>query len=217
MRRVLSKYPQVVDFSGHSHYASVDPRTVWQGSFTAIGTGAVTGLMGNLNYISGDAYGLFDTGSYNIVEVDANGNIRMQVYDCENEKFFTDCEYYFKNPSVKKNRIYTWGNRRSFDTAPQFPENAEITVTINEKNETILSFPDAEGYYPAESYKVKVSRGWKNVFEQTILSDYVVATERDMTVNIGIVDKEGTYKIKIKPSSPYAKQGKALKAEFTLQ
>lgn len=217
VRRVLSKYPQVVDFSGHSHYASVDPRTVWQGSFTAIGTGAVTGLMGNLNYISGDEYGQFDTGSYNIVEVDANGNIRMQIYDCENEKFFTDCEYYFKNPSVKKNRIYTWGNRRSFDTAPQFPENAEITVTINEKNETILSFPDAEGYYPAESYKVKVSRGWKNVFEQTILSDYVVATERDMTVNIGIVDKEGTYKIKIKPSSPYAKQGNALKAEFTLQ
>lgn len=215
VRRVLSKYPQVVDFSGHSHYASTDPRTVWQGSFTAIGTGAVTGLMGNLNYILGDAYGQFDTGSYNVVEVDADGNIRMQIYDCESLEFFTDCEYYFKNPTDKKNRIYTWGNRRSFDTAPQFPEGAEITITENEKNETILSFPDAMGYYPAESYKVTVSLGWKNIYEETVLSDYIIAKDRDMTVNIGTLEKEGTYKIKIKPSSPYAKQGKALKASYT--
>lgn len=199
VRRILGKYPQVVDFSGHSHYASSDPRTVWQGSFTAIGTGAVTGLMGNLNYISGDAYGQFDTGSYNIVEVDAEGNIRMQIYDCENSEFFTDCEYYFRNPSEKKNRIFTWGYRRSFDTAPQFPEDAEITVTTNEKNETILSFPDAVGYYPAESYKVTVSLKWKNVYEQTVLSDYVIAKDRDMTINIGVLDKEGTYKIKSSP------------------
>ncbi len=33
-RVVLSKYPQVVNFSGHSHYAASDPRSVWQGEFT---------------------------------------------------------------------------------------------------------------------------------------------------------------------------------------
>lgn len=216
VRSVLEKYPQVVDFSGHSHYASIDPRTVWQGSFTAIGTGALTGLMGNLNYISGDAYSQFDTSSYNIVEVDADGNIRMQIYDCEYDMFFMGADYYFKNPADRKNRIYNWGNMYSLDTAPQFPENADITVTAADDNETKLSFPDAVGYFPAESYKITVALKGKNIYEQTVLSDYIVAEERNMTVNLGVLE-EGTYKIKIVPSSPYARQGKALKSEFTIK
>ena len=35
-------YPQIVHFSGHSHYPLNDPRSVWQGAFTAIGTGALS-------------------------------------------------------------------------------------------------------------------------------------------------------------------------------
>lgn len=216
IRSVLEKYPQVVDFSGHSHYASTDPRTVWQGSFTAIGTGAVTGLMGNLDYISGDAYSQFYTGSYNIVEVDANGNIRMQIYDCAYDQFFENCEYYFANPANRMNRIYNWCNMYSLDTKPAFPENATVTADINTEGEVVLSFPDAEGYFPAESYKVTVNFNGNNVFEQTVLSDYIIAKERNMTVNLGKLTDNGVYKVKVVPSSPYAKQGKALMSQFTI-
>lgn len=217
VRSVLEKYPQVVDFSGHSHYASIDPRTVWQGSFTAVGTGALTGLMGNLNYISGDAYSQFDTSSYNIVEVDADGNIRMQVYDCQYDMFFENGDYYFKNPADRKNRIYNWGNMNSLDTAPQFPENSDVVIITSKDNETKLSFPDAVGYNPAESYNVTVSLNGKIIYEQTVLSDYIVAKERNMIVNLGVLEEKGTYKIKIVPSSPYAKQGKALRSEFVIK
>jgi hypothetical protein len=37
IKNVLKDFPQVVDFSGHSHYSPSDPRSVWQGEFTAIG------------------------------------------------------------------------------------------------------------------------------------------------------------------------------------
>ena len=40
-KAILNQYPQVVDFSGHSHFPLNDPRSVWQGKFTAIGTGAI--------------------------------------------------------------------------------------------------------------------------------------------------------------------------------
>ena len=40
----------------------------------------------------------------------------------------------------------------------------------------------------------------------------------DMNEDIKIVHtKKGTYKIKIVPSSPYAKQGKALRSEFVIK
>ena len=36
--RALSRYPNAVAFSGHSHYTLVDERSVWQGAFTSINT-----------------------------------------------------------------------------------------------------------------------------------------------------------------------------------
>ena len=38
---ILNKYPQVIDFSGHSHYPINDPRSIWQGRFTALGCGTL--------------------------------------------------------------------------------------------------------------------------------------------------------------------------------
>lgn len=215
IRTVLEKYPQVVDFSGHSHYCSADPRTLWQGSFTAMGAGAITGLMGNLNYINGDAYGTIDSGSYSIVEADAEGNLRIRVYDAANKLFFENCEYYLKNPAKRLNRIYNWCNMYSLDTRPEFPENAEIKVSINENNETIITFPSARGYFEAESYKVTVSEGIKIKYENTVLSNYTTAIDDDVSVNLGVLEN-GIYKVRIKPSSPYAKQGLALKGEITV-
>lgn len=35
---VFDAHPQVVNFSGHTHYSLLDPRAFWQGAFTAFGT-----------------------------------------------------------------------------------------------------------------------------------------------------------------------------------
>jgi len=114
------------------------------------------------------------------------------------------------------NRIYNWGNMYSLDTKPQFPENAEIEVSTNEADETIITFPGAKGYFEAESYKIAVSDGLKVKYENTVLSSYTTAIDDDMIVNLGVLE-EGVYKVKIKPSSPYAKQGKALKGVITIK
>ena len=39
--RALSKHPNAVAFSGHSHYPLTDERTVWQGAFTSINTASL--------------------------------------------------------------------------------------------------------------------------------------------------------------------------------
>ena len=40
--RALSKYPNAVAFSGHSHYTLTDERSIWQDSFTSIGTSSLS-------------------------------------------------------------------------------------------------------------------------------------------------------------------------------
>lgn len=38
LNAVLSKYPNVIDFSGHVHYSLLDERSIWQGGYTVINT-----------------------------------------------------------------------------------------------------------------------------------------------------------------------------------
>ena len=48
--RALSPFPNAVAFSGHSHCAISDERTVWQGAFTSIGAGCLHEGAGGFGY-----------------------------------------------------------------------------------------------------------------------------------------------------------------------
>lgn len=39
--QALSRFPNAIALSGHSHYSLTDERTVWQGAFTSVGTGSL--------------------------------------------------------------------------------------------------------------------------------------------------------------------------------
>ena len=216
MRAVLSKYPQVVDFSGHSHYAPSDPRSVWQGEFTAIGCGSLAAFMGNLNYIEGDKDAPGKSGGAWVVEVDKDGNVSMKLYDVENRMFFDEIDYYFTDLSDPTKRTYNWNKQESLDTAPEFPENSVVTSNINDNGETMISFPEAKGYYYAENYKITVT--YENgdvVYEKTVISEYVRATSDDVKVNLGVLES-GVYTVKVVSYSPYAKKGETLKNNITV-
>ncbi len=217
IRTILNKYPQVVDFSGHSHYAASDPRSIWQGEFTAVGCGALKAFMGNLNYIDGDKDAPGESGGAWLVEVDADGNVSMKLYDAVNRKFFQDIDYYLTDLSDPEKRTHNWHQQKSRDTQPLFPAGAEISSFTNENNETVLTFPEAKGYYYAENYKVIVyTSSDKTVYEQTVISEYVRATNEDVQVNIGALEK-GDYTVKITACSPYSLSGQVLKGSITVK
>ena len=217
IKKVLKDFTQVIDLSGHSHYSPSDPRSVWQGEFTAIGCGSLGALMGNLNYIEGDKDAPGKSAAAWIVEVDNDGNIITKLYDVENRMFFKNIEYYFTNVSDTKKRAYTWAKQKSLDTVPQFPENTSVKNTVNENGETVIFFPEARGYYEAENYKIIVKdSNNKKVFEKTVISEYVRATDDDVKVNLGKLEK-GDYKVKVSSYTPYAKKGQVLENTITVK
>ena len=216
LRKVLSKYPQVVDFSGHSHYCPADPRSVWQGAFTAVGCGSLSALMGNLNYIEGDKDAPGESGSAWVIEADRKGRVLMKLYDIENRQFFPGVQYFFTELHNKNKRAYNWHKQKSLDTAPVFTGGAKIKCSINEEGETVISFPEATGFYPAENYKISVSDNGKNcVFAKTVISDYVRAAVNDVNANLGKLSK-GEYTVKITAYSPYAKKGGMLTGKISV-
>ena len=214
IRRFLKDYPQVVDFSGHSHYAANDPRSIHQSTFTAIGCGGVTGAMGNLSYISGDAYGDGESGTFWFVEVDEKGDVRLRLYDIVSDCFFDDIDYFLKDVGDKTRRTYTFNRMMALDTAPTFPDKAKITAT-SEKGEVSITFPEASGYYRAENYKIILSCNGEVADSRVVLSDYTRAVDVEKTVNFGKLEA-GQYTVKIYSFSPYARRGDTLEWGFSV-
>ncbi len=127
---VLMHFPQIIDFSGHSHCPINDPRNVHQGYFTCFGTGS-------LSYTEMDEFDKYygtvppdgdQFAQFLIVEVDGTGAVTVRAYDIITGRFFP-CDRVIRPPFTPDTFEYTEEKRRS-DAAPRFPEGTPITCEI---------------------------------------------------------------------------------------
>ncbi len=153
---ILKQYPQVVDFSGHSHYPLNDPRSIWQGEFTAVGTGAIYYADFKIDmiysYNPGDEY---NVSTCWIVEVDAENRIRLRGMDVNAGEAL--CEYVLENPADPANRDYTPAKRSAASKAPVFAPGAKL-LAKNDGGKVVLQIPAAQSTdgMPVVLYRVTI-------------------------------------------------------------
>ena len=180
---VVCKYPQIVDFSGHSHYPLADPRSIWQGTFTALGTGTLhyyeMGINGykTTNVFPYGKTGVWHTGAseeskaaeYQIVEIDANNAIRVIAYDLMSNSEIT--RYYIRNVMDDVKFKYSHTERAKYSEAPVFPSSA--TLTLNPVYSYVeVSFDQATCKDIVESYRIKLYKDNTLLRTEYLLSDY---------------------------------------------
>lgn len=123
----LSKYPQVIDISGHSHYPANDPRAIWQGEFTAVNDGGLAyyefTVDGQNKYHPSDRYNMAQC---LIVEVNADNAVRIRVYDLTAEKFVY--EHFLENGADPSALKYSHELRAKSANAPVFSKSAVLSV-----------------------------------------------------------------------------------------
>lgn len=213
---ILSSYPQVVNFSGHSHYPMNDPRSIWQGTFTALGCGTLAYFETELDTIAGNFPG--DTtkaAQYYIVEADKDGNLRIKSYDLMTNQFFVE---YYLTGLAQKNYPYSFANLRKLDKAPVFENGGNMKTTLNENGETVLTFDGAKDRFVTESYKLTVSSGMKKVFEDNFSGKYMYLFEEDKyEVNLGKLESGKEYTVTLYALNAFAKTSKLQKYSFTAQ
>lgn len=133
--KVLSEYPNAVAFSGHTHYTLTDQRSVWQGSFTSIGTAALRWLSmpsGRENY--GIELGLGRRmpnvfwGSQGMVMSVWGDRMVFERYDFVNNEKLGDDWVVPVLRSKEGAREYSFQSRMAKTAAPEFPEGAKITL-----------------------------------------------------------------------------------------
>lgn len=165
---ILSNYPQVVDFSGHSHFPIQDERSLWQGDFTAIGTGTLSyvemGLNGvSSNYVFPDGkqgeYKLWertgdsDYGVFQIVECDEMGNIRITGYDLSCNQILFERSI---NAPLKKSNFITNENKKTTTPIPEFPVHSKCSFSKDDNGDILLTVPRALSDAYIESYRAEV-------------------------------------------------------------
>ena len=214
--KLFRKYPQMINFSGHSHYPVNDPRSLWQNKYTALGCGTLSYYETDLDGFAGNfPYDTKQAAQFYIVEADADGNVRILSYDLITDSFF-DNGYYLSS-LAKKNYPYSFIRMKKRDPKPSFPADTEIFFSVNEKGETVLSFTGAKDKICVESYKVSLFSGLLPVRGESFSGKYMYLAEEDRyDVNLGKLKSGKKYTAYIKAMNAYAKTSKEIKYRFTV-
>ena len=171
-RSIMNKYPQIVHFSGHSHYPLNDPRSIWQKQFTAVGTG---GLAYEEVTVGRDRSqhpaGFKEAAQGWIAEVDANNRVRLRGFDAVTGDWL--CEYVIDDVTDPKKFAFTPAQQRSRASAPVFPEGAALTVTENGNEYTVTAPAAKSGAGDVVFlYRLYVENGGKTVHTEYIVNNY---------------------------------------------
>ena len=142
----LSAYPNAIAFSGHSHLSLTDERSIWQGSFTSVGAGAMTytGMPNDFGDVGGcenDKRGAWDANAKKLMPVmdmrNCSQGMLWRVYDdciVAKRREFAGSEALELGPDwvmplpFAESRPYAFAERARKVSAPEFAPEAALTV-----------------------------------------------------------------------------------------
>ncbi len=215
---ILKDYPQVVDFSGHSHYPLNHPNSVWQGEFTAVGTGAVK----SADYTVEDLRDIASSpdnkkcSTFWIVEIDRLNRLRLKGVDLLAEKVL--CEYTLDNPADPNNREFSPENKAKISKAPVFENGAKISAEA-EKGTCTVTAPLAKS---SDGFAVVLYRAYakdesgKTVSETWAQPEYFIANGKK-TVELKLKGlSKGEYTVSVVAETAYGVQSAPLEAKVQL-
>lgn len=212
-REILNGYPQIVHLSGHSHYPVNDPRSIWQGEFTAVGTGALKYLEFTVDgerKIHPDGYG--DEAELWLVECDKNNAVRLRAYDVIEKKLL--CQYLMESPF---SRELTPEKMKAKSKPPVFSDCKIKTKKAEGALSVTFGRAESTDGMPVFLYRIYVLDGNGNEIKETkSLPDYYSATLRDeWSVIIRDVPSDAK-KVKITAETAFGIKSDPVFAEISL-
>lgn len=166
LTEIFSEYPQIISFSGHSHYSLFDERSIWQGRFTAVNTQCVS----YVELESGKENGSIppheeDSPMVMIMEIHPD-EIRITRYNLAKEREEKD-DWMISLPVNPDNFLYTTEKRVNKAVAPVFTAEAVgegVTAAVIKEDDSekeTAGFRFAAATHPdfVHSYNVKFSSG----------------------------------------------------------
>ena len=208
LNEYFKKYPQIINFSGHSHFSLIDERSIYQKDYTAIQTQSISYIELEGGKINGS------------IPMDENGNTMISakncmglicdVYDTQvviKRISFEKNEFYGKDwiidvPIDKNNFKYLHNEMAEHSTKPYFIfEKDEDKKIIFEKkdNKYFIKFKQAYHDNFVHSYKIIFTNNRKDTYTYLYFSDFfLMPSDRKDIISLRIIRNFiGKYNVKI--------------------
>ena len=227
LHMVYARFPQVVNFSGHSHGPVNNPLNIWQNSYTQVAAGT-------LNYFEmerdiGDntvPEGSRNAAQYLIVEVDAANRVRIMPYNILTDDFMKtpastdgDKQLIWQINDVCDTCSFAYTSaRKKTDGAPWFEDGDSVCVDSAAAESVTLSFPQAEDDVCVYGYRIRLkdpAHPMKKI-EKEIYSEYYFEPMAErLSVTVDGLTAGTTYDVTVTPLNVWLKAGDPITCRFT--
>ena len=204
---VLEKYPQVVSFHGHLHFPINDPRSLWQGKWTALGCGSTRYMAiepAGWEGISSTPTVMNDANNFSqgyLVQFDVNGNMRVVKMDFFNNGTIGE-PYVMQYPDAAGANLAKYNNvtRKATNQAPTMSTIEAKDVKDNEA--ASVTFAAGKDDEFVHHYIVTLSKAGNVVATKKILADFYLhpktsEMKSSWTVDFGTLSESGQYTVTV--------------------
>ena len=217
-KKVLEKYPQIVQFSGHIHGTLANELNIWQGKFTAVNVGGLAYwhavLLGNVVATRYSDMAL-------IMEVYPEKLVMRRFFAKSKREYQPDSPWVVALPYSPETALYTPEKRKASSAAPEFAAGAKVSVNM-EHDGAVVKFPkalhkDGVFFYQLELFR-KDNGKWVRFSRKDVMGDFDLDPRPDTVgtfINNGYFDSNKEYKIEVAPHHIYGKVGKKISGEFS--
>lgn len=204
---VLEKYPQVVSFHGHLHFPINDPRSLWQGKWTALGCGSTRYMAiepAGWEGISSTPTVMNDANNFSqgyLVQFDVNGNMRIVKMDFFNNGTIGE-PYVMQYPDAAGANLAKYNNvtRKAANQAPTMSSIEAKDVKDNEA--ASVTFAAGKDDEFVHHYVITLSKGGNVVATKKILADFYLhpntsEMKSSWTYGFGTLSESGQYTVSV--------------------
>jgi len=217
---ILEKYPQAMTFTGHLHFPLNDPRSIWQGSFTALGCGSVRYMAIEDGHYEDMArktvmndHQLFSQGL--LLQFDKKGNARLKRMDFFHNSTIGE-DWVLNHPDKKGNNLKSYSNvlREAANRAPVLSdlriENNEIVFLKGNDDEFVhhyvINVYDKDGFMESG----------KKILADFYLHPQPSDMKEEYRISLGEM-KKGEHTVTLLAVDSWGKESNKLNVKFTIE
>ncbi|MEI5911764.1 LamG-like jellyroll fold domain-containing protein [Bacillus cereus group sp. Bce005] len=215
INEVLKQYPQVITFSGHSHYPLDDPRSIHQKDFTSVGTSSVSYMEVEGGKVQGNIPSGASTLSQGLlVEVD-DKEVTINRRDFHTNSW-TGEPWKIQLPSKKE--TFTHVEDRDKEK-PYFAKDAKLSVSNVTENAATVTFQQALDNLLVHSYRVQAKDKQTGEIKNKLLAFsefYRDPVPKELTFTLAGLDGGKTYTLEVVAIDSFGNESvQPLTAEIT--
>ena len=224
-RSVLSKYPQVINITGHAHGSLRNEQNIWQGAFTNVSVGCLAQWGGDF---VGRQNPTLQNWSCIVMEVYASRAVFRRFELQQGVEIGADAPWTVTWPYDPASAPYDPNRLCASRPKPQFPSGAKLSFKVDGTpfSSLAVTFPAATDTATTHCYRLEMARrgadgAWHTFARREMRGEYHLpdaargATLTDAAISAGYFTPGETCRFMVTPINFWGGEGEPISAEWT--